>query len=61
MAAAGLSPKEAQTALGHADIRTTLNVYAKAVPGWETAAAAKRDAYLGAKVLRKSSTQPSGS
>jgi integrase len=61
MAAAGLTPKEAQTALGHADIRTTLNVYAKAVPGWETEAAAKLDAYLGAKVLRKSGTQPSGS
>jgi integrase len=50
-----------QTALGHADIRTTLNVYATAVPGWETEAAAKLDAYRGAKVLRKSSTQPSGS
>jgi len=61
MAAAGLSPKEAQTALGHADIRTTLNVYAKAVPGWETEAAAKLDAYLGAKVLRKSGSQPGGS
>jgi integrase len=32
-AAAGLTPKEAQTAMGHADIRTTLNIYAKAVPG----------------------------
>jgi integrase len=61
MAACGLTPKEAQTALGHADIRTTMNVYAKAVPGWEQGAAAKLDAYLGAKVLRKSGTQPSGS
>lgn len=33
--------------MGHADIRTTLNIYAKAVPGWETAAAAEVDAYLG--------------
>jgi hypothetical protein len=32
--------------MGHADIRTTLNVYAKAVPGWEQGAAAKLDAYL---------------
>ena len=47
MAACGLTPKEAQTALGHADIRTTMNVYAKAVPGWESGAAAKLDAYLG--------------
>lgn len=46
LAAAGLSPKEAQTAMGHADIRTTLNVYAKAVPGWEQGATAKLDAYL---------------
>src|SRR3712207_8821605 len=35
LAAAGLTPKEMQTAMGHADIRTTLNIYAKAVPGWE--------------------------
>jgi integrase len=46
LAAAGLTPKEAQTAMGHADIRTTLNIYAKAVPGWESGAAAKLDAYL---------------
>jgi integrase len=46
--AAGLTPKEVQTALGHADIRTTLNIYPKAVPGWEEQAAAKLDAYLGA-------------
>lgn len=32
--------------MGHADIRTTLNLYAKAVPGWEQDAAAKLDAYL---------------
>jgi integrase len=50
MAAAGLTPKEAQTAMGHADIRTTLNIYAKAVPGWENAAAAKLDAYLDASM-----------
>ena len=37
-AAAGLTPKDAQTAMGHADIRTTMNIYAKAVPGWERAA-----------------------
>lgn len=46
LAAAGLTPKEAQTAMGHADIRTTMNTYAKAVPGWESGAAAKLDAYL---------------
>jgi len=48
LAAAGLTPKEAQTAMGHADIRTTMNIYAKAVPGWEGGAAAKLDAYLDA-------------
>ena len=48
LAAAGLTPKEAQTAMGHADIRTTMNIYAKAVPGWEEGAAAKLDAYLDA-------------
>lgn len=46
LAAAGLTHKEIQTAMGHADIRTTLNIYAKAVPGWEQGAAAKVDAYL---------------
>ena len=34
--------------MGHADIRTTMNIYAKAVPGWEEGAAAKLDAYLDA-------------
>jgi hypothetical protein len=42
----GLLAKEAQEAMGHADIRTTLNIYAKAVPGWQEQAAAKLDAYL---------------
>jgi|SRR4051794_5272615 integrase len=51
-AAAGLTPKDAQTAMGHADIRTTLNLYAKAVPGWENAAASKLDAYLDAHAKR---------
>lgn len=46
LAAAGLTPKEAQTAMGHADIRTTMNIYAKAVPGWEQGATAKLDAYF---------------
>jgi hypothetical protein len=32
--------------MGHADIRTTMNLYANAVPGWERAAATKLDAYL---------------
>ena len=32
--------------MGHANITTTLDVYAKAVPGWEQGAAAKLDAYL---------------
>ena len=39
LAAAGLTPKECQQAMGHADIRTTLNIYAKAVPGWESGGA----------------------
>ena len=32
--------------MDHADIRTTLNIYAKAVPGWQEQAAAQLDAYL---------------
>ena len=47
--------------MGHADIRTTLNLYAKAVPGWERDAAAKIDAYLdGARKLRASSPPKPG-
>ena len=34
--------------MGHADIRTTMNIYAKAVSGWEQGAASKLDAYLDA-------------
>jgi integrase len=60
LAAAGLTPKEAQTAMGHADIRTTLNVYAKAVPGWESKAVGLLDAFLGdgATVARQSAPDP---
>jgi integrase len=62
LAAASLTHKEVQTAMGHADIRATLDIYAKAVPGWESAAAAKVDHYLDrAKVARKLAAQPSGS
>jgi integrase len=57
----GLSLKEAQEALGHADSRTTADIYQHALPGWQEQATTKLDKYLGAKVLRKSSTQPSGS
>ena len=46
LAAAGFTHKEVQTAMGNADIRTTLNVYAKAVPGWESGAAAKLNRIL---------------
>lgn len=53
LAAAGLSLKEMQTAMGHADIRTTLNIYAKAVPGWESGAAAKLDKYLEAQAAAR--------
>lgn len=60
LAAAGLTPKEAQTAMGHADIRTTMNIYAKAVPGWERQATAKLDAYLGATELPAPSTDSDG-
>ena len=48
LAAAGLTPKDVQTAMGHAHIATTLNLYAKSVPGWEQAAAAKLDEWLDA-------------
>ena len=39
--------------MGHADIRTTMNIYAKAVPGWESGAVAKLDAYLDAPAVRQ--------
>jgi integrase len=45
LAAAGVSPKDAQTILAHADVRTTMGVYTPAVPGWETEAAAKLGTY----------------
>ena len=57
LAAAGLTPKEMQTALGHADIRTSLNIYAKAVPGWESEAAAKMDAYVD-RAFARAKVQP---
>lgn len=62
-AKAGLSPKEAQEALGHADSRTTIDIYQHALPGWQEQAAAKLDTYLdapSAKVARKSTAQTSG-
>ena len=40
-----MTPKDAQTILGHADVRTTMGAYTHAVPGWETEAAAKLGAY----------------
>ena len=45
-AKAGLSLKEAQEALGHADPRTTIEIYQHALPGWQEQAVAKLDAYL---------------
>jgi hypothetical protein len=48
--------------MGHADIQTTLNIYAKAVPGWEEQAPAKLDAYAyldaRATVARQSDSDP---
>jgi integrase len=58
LAAAGLTHKEVQTAMGHSDIRTTLNLYAKAVPGWEQDAAAKLDAYLDASARQSRASSP---
>lgn len=55
-AMAGLSVKEAQEALGHADPRTTMSIYQHALPGWQEQAAAKLDAYLGATVERLAPT-----
>lgn len=49
LAAAGLTPKDVQTAMGHAPIATTLNLYAKSVPGWERDAAEKVDQWLDAQ------------
>ena len=54
LAAAGLTPKEAQTAMGHADIRTTLNVYAKAVRAGSRASGGLLDAYLDGPGARQS-------
>ena len=48
LAAAGLTPKDVQTAMGHANVATTLDLYAKSVPGWERDAAAKVDDWLDA-------------
>ena len=57
-AKAGVSVTEAQEALGHADSRTTADIYQHALPGWQQQATAKLDAFIGeqsrAKVLRKS-------
>lgn len=57
-AQAGLSLKEAQEAMGHADVRTTLNIYTHALPGWQEEAVSKLDAYLGATVARQSEPRP---
>jgi integrase len=46
LAKAGLTIKEAQEALGHADPRTTMAIYQHALPGWQEQAVAKLDAYL---------------
>ena len=43
LAAAGLTPKDLQTAIGHANVATTLGLYAKSIPGWERDAAEKVD------------------
>jgi integrase len=62
-AQAGLSVKEAQEALGHADSRTTIGIYQHALPGWQSGAAAKLDAYLdadGATVARQLPPVPTG-
>lgn len=66
LAAAGVDLKEAQEALGRADIRTTLNIYTHATPGWRKRAAAKLDAYfdgdkpepISATVARQSGSSP---
>lgn len=63
-AQAGLSVNEAQEALGHADSRTTIGIYQHALPGWQSGAVAKLDAYLGtddgATVARQLTAVPSG-
>jgi integrase len=43
LAAAGLTPKDVQTAMGHTNVATTLDLYAESVPGWERNAAARVD------------------
>lgn len=60
LAAAGVPIKDVQTALGHADVRTTLNIYAKAVPGWEREAAARLDSYLEADGTQSGSAETLG-
>lgn len=47
MAKAGMDLIEARDALGHADTRTTANIYQHALPGWHEQAAAKLDAFYG--------------
>jgi integrase len=45
--ACGWDWKEISEAVGHTDVRTTMNVYAKLLPGSHTERAAKLDAFLG--------------
>lgn len=44
--ACGWDWKQIQEAVGHSDIRTTMNVYAKLLPGSHLEATAKLDAFL---------------
>ena len=46
LAAAGVPVKDVQAAMGHAHVATTLDLYAKSVPGWERAATDRLDAWL---------------
>ena len=42
--AANANPKTIQTLMGHSNIKTTMDLYAKLYPGFEGAAAASLDA-----------------
>jgi integrase len=62
-AKAGLSVKEAQEALGHADPRTTIAIYQHALPGWQKQAVTKLDDYFGSsrgKTAGKSDADSAG-
>jgi integrase len=63
LVAAGVDPKTAQEILGHADVRTTLEIYAQVVPelGRQAAVVMGGKSMSGTARPRRAQTQDSGS